>query len=79
MTPAESHRLELLITEGFGAVRSDINLLARGEQEIGRRVIELEKDVGALKARNFPLPTIGCIMGVAGVCVSVVALVTGKG
>lgn len=79
MTPAEAHRLELLITEGFATIRGDINLLARAEHENGQDIEKLDTRVGNLEVRRFPLPTIGGIMGVLAVCVSVISLVSGKG
>lgn len=85
MSPDETHRLAIAVEnlrgtvqEGFAVVRGDLNLLARGENHNTRRIDDLEGDVEELKARRFPLPTIGGIMGVAGVCVSVVALVQGR-
>lgn len=85
MSPDETHRLAIAVENlrgdlqtGFATVRGDLNLLARGENHNTRRLDDLETDVEDLKARRFPLPTIGGIMGVAGVCVSVVALVQGR-
>lgn len=85
MSPDETHRLALALESlrgtvetGFATVRGDINLLARGEHHNTQRITDLEDDVEELKARRFPLPTIGGIMGVAGVIVSVVALTNGR-
>lgn len=85
MSPDETHRLALALESlrgtvetGFATVRGDINLLARGEHQNTQRIDALDKDVEELKARRFPLPTIGGIMGVAGVIVSVVALTNGR-
>lgn len=85
MSPDETHRLAIAleslkgtVSEGFATVRGDINLLARGEHNNTLRIDALDKDVEELKARRFPLPTIGGIMGVAGVIVSVVALTNGR-
>lgn len=80
-TDGELHRLALAMETlkgsmdtGFSTVRGDINLLARGESYNTQKLQDLEKDVNDLKARRFPLPTIGGLMGVAGVCVSCIAL-----
>lgn len=85
MSPDETHRLALAVENlrgdlqtGFATVRGDLNLLARGENHNTSRIDALETDVDELKSRRFPLPTIGGIMGVAGVCVSVVALLNGR-
>lgn len=79
------HRLALALEQlngtvstGFATVRGDINLLARGEHENTRRIDALETDVEALKERRFPLPTIGGLMGIAGVVISTISLTTGK-
>lgn len=81
MSPDETHRLAIAVEnlrgtvqEGFAVVRGDLNLLARGENHNTRRLDDLEGDVEELKARRFPIPTIGGLMGVAGVGISVLAL-----
>lgn len=74
MSDAEIHRLALAVEQlntnvqtGLTAVRGDINLLARGENQNAKDIGELKTDVNALKARSFPLPTIGGLCGVAAV------------
>lgn len=81
-TDGELHRIALAMETmrgamdtGFATVRGDINVLATRETSALRRLDEVEADVESLKQRRFPLPTIGGLMGVAGVCVSVFALI----
>lgn len=85
MSPEDRHSLELSIaelrstvTEGFTAVRGDINLLARGESETTKDVADLTVRVKALESRSFPLPVIGGLCGVAAVLLTVMQ-VLGKG
>lgn len=84
-TDGELHRLALAMETlkgsmdtGFSTVRGDINLLARGESYNAQKLQDLEKDVDDLKSRRFPLPAIGGLMGIASVCVSVLALIQGR-
>lgn len=86
MSPDDNHRLALAletlngtVQTGFATIRGDINLLSRAEHENGKSIESLDKRVSDLEGRRFPLPTIGGIMGVAGVLVSVVALATKGG
>lgn len=84
MTPAEAHRLSLALEalrgtmeSGFTAVRGDINLLAHKESRNSSDLRELDDRVDALEERRFPLPTIGGIMGVAGVVISLASVLKG--
>ena len=84
MTADEAHRLALAlealrgsVDTGFATIRGDINLLARAENHNREDIADLDGRVKSLEDRRFPIPTIGGIMGVAGVCVSVVALTRG--
>lgn len=78
MTTDEAHRLELIMVEGFTAVRGDINLLAQSVRETAGEVEKLDSRVKNLEERRFPLPTIGGLCGVAAVLLSVIQ-VLGKG
>lgn len=84
MTQDDAHRLALAlealrgsVDTGFATIRGDINLLARAENHNREDIAALDGRVKSLEDRRFPIPTIGGIMGVAGVCVSVVALTRG--
>lgn len=84
MSPDESHRLELqiaalrtVVETGFGAVRGDLNLLARGET---MNIEELKEHDGRLKdleARRIPQTFLGPVLSLAAITVSVVAIVKG--
>lgn len=81
MTHEEAHRLAIVLESlrgsvdtGFATVRGDINLLARAERSNSDDIKALDGRVSLLEGRRFPLPTVGGIMGVAGVCVSVLTL-----
>lgn len=78
MTQDEAHRLELLIVEGFSAVRGDINRLAQDQGLLRQDSVDHEARLRSLESRRFPLPTIGGLCGVAAVLLSVIQ-VLGKG
>ena len=84
-TGTDIHRLAIAVERlagemntGVATLRGDINVLATREHSNGLRIAELESDVEELKGRRFPLPTIGGLMGVAGVGISVIALFNGR-
>lgn len=85
MSPDEGRALERAIADlqrttetGFATVRGDINLLARGEALNVAETQKLVVRVAALEDRRFPLPTIGGLMGVLAVGVSVVTALSGR-
>lgn len=82
--PSEARALERSIYElhrltetGFATVRGDINVLATKESRNSRDIEDLDGRIERLEERRFPLPMIGGIMGIAGVCVSVMSLIKG--
>lgn len=79
MTTDDAHRLELLIVEGFSAVRGDINRLAQDQGHLRQDTTDHEARLRDLENRRFPLPTIGGLCGVAAVALSVIQAMTGKG
>lgn len=78
MTQDEAHRLELIIVQGFEAVRGDINLLARSTQETASDVEKLDGRVGALEKRRFPEHIVSSIMSVGAVAVALFAVLSGR-
>lgn len=82
--PTEARQLERQIGDlhrltetGFATVRGDINVLATKESRNSGDIEDLDDRLVKLEERRFPLPMIGGIMGIAGVCVSVMSLVKG--
>jgi hypothetical protein len=61
------------LNTGVATLRGDINVLATKESRNASDILDVEQRVTALEERRFPLPTIGGIMGVAGVVISLVS------
>lgn len=77
MSPDETHRLAIAleglrgtVETGFATVRGDINLLARGELSNKERIDDLEDEVDAIKARQFPTHVIGGLCAFISVALS---------
>lgn len=84
MSPDESHRLELqiaalrtVVETGFGAVRGDLNLLARGETMNIEELKEHDTRLKDLEARRIPQTFLGPVLGLAAIAVSIIAMLKG--
>lgn len=78
VTQDEAHRLELIIVEGFSAVRGDINLLARSTQETAKDVEKLEGRVVSLEERRVPNSLVSGILSLSAVAVALYAALSGR-
>lgn len=78
VTQDEAHRLELIIVEGFSAVRGDINLLARSTQETASGLEKIDGRVSSLENRRFPEHIVSSVMSVGAVAVALFAALSGR-
>lgn len=78
MTQDEAHRLELVIVEGFSAVRGDINRLADREARNATDITELRAEVDGLKDRRVPNSFVSGILSVSAVAVALYAALSGR-
>jgi hypothetical protein len=84
VSPEEGHRLELqiaalrtVVETGFGAVRGDLNLLARGETMNIKELEDHDTRLKDLEARRIPQTFLGPVLSLAAIAVSAIALLKG--
>lgn len=78
MTPDGEHRLELLIVEGFSAVRGDINRLAQSQGHTAQEVEDHEGRLRVLEKAKVPERFVQGILSMAAIAVALYAAL-GKG
>lgn len=64
--------------EGFATVNGKLALISQAQDRTALDVSELDRRVGALEARRWPMVPIAALSGVVSVVVAVVAIMLGQ-